>query len=52
MEKLKNMKCPQCKKEECYYIEKRKRSEVGNKEPLPRKNSHAKCRKCGWNGVI
>jgi len=47
------MKCPNCGKEECRYIEPRKDEVRGLKKyPVPRTNFKVKCKKCGWEGEI
>ena len=50
------MKCPSCHKEECKYIEQRKKSgssnKIENRNKPERTNFKAKCKKCGWEGTI
>jgi len=51
------MECPECGYARAAYVESRRKFWSGKKgftEPnkVPRKNFHAKCKKCGWEGEI
>ena len=52
------MKCPKCQKERCTYEDQHKKekgAKVGRsvRKAFPqRENYRAKCKKCGWEGMI
>jgi len=46
------MKCPKCQSAKCKYIQRKPEKTRGKKVIFKRTTYEAKCKKCGWGGII